>query len=200
MGNPRCKWVRERLPLLAGEELRGLDLRRVERHLIGCPKCRCHRVSLDQTLNVLHAASAHSSAPHDAPSLWPELSRQIRQSRRPAQAPLFTWPRLGFGPAFALGLGLALVVTAIVVGARQPAAGPKTLITANRATPAVASVSAPPALASEAPDPARGETASKPPAETLSVESVPASRMAYDLDHAMPIGSTEVREKSQKTH
>src|SRR4051794_18530463 len=109
MGNPRCRWVRDRLPLLAGEELRGLDLRRVERHLIGCPKCRHHRASLDGALSVLHAASAYAPAQPDAPSLWPDLARQIRHSRRPAQAPVFAWPwRLGLWPAFGLGLGLAV--------------------------------------------------------------------------------------------
>jgi len=199
MGNPRCKWVRERLPLLAGEELRGMDLRRVERHLIGCPKCRYHRVSLDQALSVLHAASAHSPVPHDAPSLWPDLARQIRQSRKPAQTPLFSWSRFGFGPAFAAaGLGLALIVAAIV-GSRQSSTRPTPVLTANRATAIVPSVPVPPAQTSEVPDTARGETASKAPTETVSSESVPAGRMAYDLDHGMPVGP-EVQVRDQKTH
>src|SRR5258707_7287888 len=101
MGNLRCKWVRDRLPLLVGEELRGLDRRRVERHLIGCPQCRQHQASLGEVLGVLRTVAATAVAPVDAPSLWPALARQIRESRRPVPSPtvpaplawLLAWPR-----------------------------------------------------------------------------------------------------------
>src|SRR4051812_18082382 len=98
MGNPRCKWIRERLPLLTGDELVGLDRRRVERHLIGCPECRQHRVALANALEILHTASAYSPVSPEAPSLWPALARQIRESRRPAPTPVFSiaWPRWGW--------------------------------------------------------------------------------------------------------
>src|SRR3954471_14000913 len=121
MGNLRCKWVRDRLPLLVGDELRGLDRRRVERHLIGCPQCRLHQASLGEAVGVLRAVAvtAATGSPSGAPSLWPALARQIRESRRPVPPPTFAgplawllgWPRAIPWPAFVLGLGLALVVT-----------------------------------------------------------------------------------------
>src|SRR5262245_24443614 len=199
MGNPRCKWVRDRLPLLAGEELRGLDLRKVERHLIGCPKCRRHRVSMDEALSVLHTASAHSPAPHNAPSLWPELARQIRDLRRPAaRTPLFVWPRrFGFRPAFALGLSVALIAAAIIaVGSRRPPAGAKPMVD-DRIASAVVPAPAPQPAPVAAPEPSP-EPASKPQTEMVSAETVPANRVGYDLDHAapMPTGAEAVREKT----
>ncbi|MBX6314032.1 MAG: zf-HC2 domain-containing protein, partial [Isosphaeraceae bacterium] len=77
-----CSWVRARLPLLAGGELLGLDRRLVERHLIGCPACRSRWESLRGSLDALHAAAAVDPARPEAPSLWPELARQLRESRR----------------------------------------------------------------------------------------------------------------------
>jgi anti-sigma factor RsiW len=122
MGNSRCHWVRDRLPLLVGDDLRGLDRRRVERHLIGCPQCRQHQAALSQSLEVLRTAAATSPAESDAPSLWPALARQIRESRRPSPKPalalpsplplLVSWLRLNPWPAF--GLGLALLAAAMV--------------------------------------------------------------------------------------
>src|SRR4051794_10101516 len=117
MGNLRCKWVRDRLPLLIGDELRGLDRRRVERHLIGCPRCRQHQASLGQALGALRTVAATVLAPLDAPSLWPALARQIRESRRPVPTPTFptpfarllAWPRANPRPV--LGLGLCLLAT-----------------------------------------------------------------------------------------
>lgn len=76
-----CRWVTRRLPLLAGGELVGADRRRVERHLISCPDCRSRRDAASSSLDLLRAAA---TAPVDAaPSLWPALARQIRESRRP---------------------------------------------------------------------------------------------------------------------
>lgn len=126
MGNPRCHWVRGRLPLLVGDELRGLDRRRVERHLIGCPQCRQHQAALGQALRTLHTAAATTPVQNDAPSLWPALARQIRESRRPTPAPtlaslffpMTSWLRLN--PLPALSLGLVLFATATVsLGIRQ---------------------------------------------------------------------------------
>src|SRR3954447_7200475 len=122
MGNLRCKWVRDRLPLLIGDELRGLDRRRVERHLIGCPRCRQHQASLGQALGVLRTVAATVLAPLDAPSLWPALARQIRESRRPVPTPTFPTPfaRLLAWPRPVLGLGLVLLATmGVSLGIRQ---------------------------------------------------------------------------------
>src|SRR5438874_1450647 len=119
MGSPRCKWVRDRLALLVGDDLRGPDRRRVERHLIGCLPCRQHQAALGQALQTLRTAAATPPAPPDAPSLWPALARQIRESRRPVPTstfsfawPLsFAWPRMNLNPWPALGLGLGLLTT-----------------------------------------------------------------------------------------
>ncbi len=83
MWNDSCRWARERLPLLAGGELAGTDRRRTERHLIGCADCRGRLASMNTSLDVLRAAAAQPSISRDAPSLWPALARQIRESRRP---------------------------------------------------------------------------------------------------------------------
>src|SRR4051794_19162891 len=112
MGTLRCKWVCDRLPLLVDGELRGLDRRRVERHLIGCPHCRQRQAALGQALEALRTVAATSPASSEAPSLWPALARQIRESRRPVATPAFSfpfsfalaWPRAN--PWLALGLGL----------------------------------------------------------------------------------------------
>ena len=61
MGNPRCHWVRDRLPLSVGDDLRGLDRRLVERHLIGCPQCRQHQAALGQALETLRTVAATHS-------------------------------------------------------------------------------------------------------------------------------------------
>jgi anti-sigma factor RsiW len=132
MANPRCHWVRDRLPLLVGDDLRGLDRRRVERHLIGCPQCRQHQAALVQTLEILRTAAAASPAQSDAPSLWPALARQIRESRRPGPKPalafpaplslLASWLRLNPWPVFSFGLGLAVlagVTVAVSPAVRQ---------------------------------------------------------------------------------
>ena len=106
MGNPRCKWVRDRLPLLAGGELAGVERRRTERHLIGCSQCRSHRLALGAALDALHAAAAGPPPTAAAsPSLWPALARQIRESRRPAAASGFPWAFFAFVLASGLGSG-----------------------------------------------------------------------------------------------
>jgi predicted anti-sigma-YlaC factor YlaD len=140
MGNPRCNWVRDRLPLTVGDDLRGLDRRLVERHLIGCPQCRQHQASLGQALETLRTVAATTPTTPDAPSLWPALARQIRESRRPSPAPTFavpspialvvSWLRLNPWPA--LGLGLALLAAATVgLGVRHRVATAEALILAN---------------------------------------------------------------------
>jgi Putative zinc-finger len=95
----RCRWVRGRLPLLDGGELTGTDRRKVESHLLGCPDCRSRRESLAGALGALHAASETAADLSSAPSLWPSLQRQIRETRHE--------PRAG-RPGYSLGLPLPL--------------------------------------------------------------------------------------------
>jgi anti-sigma factor RsiW len=197
MGNPRCSWVRDRLPLLTGDDLVVSDRRRVERHLIGCTKCRECQAALENALQVLHVASAQAPARLDAPSLWPELARQIRQSHRPVSAPAFVWPRFGLRPALALGL---LAVIGITLATRPPRTVVKVAAVSN--VPPVAAPIAP----VEAPAPATGAVAetnresSKPPVtETTASEPAPPTRLGFDLDHGTPMGS-ELREGKQPTY
>src|SRR4051812_13347545 len=77
----RCSWVRVRLPLLTGGELTGLDRREVERHLTGCDGCRREASSLAGALGALRLAALRPPGGPEAPSLWPALARQIRESR-----------------------------------------------------------------------------------------------------------------------
>ena len=198
MGTQRCKWVRGRLPLLVGDDLRGLDRRRVERHLIGCPGCRQHQAALGEALVTLRAAGATSPASSDVPSLWPALARQIRESRRPAPAPGFpfglatAWPRIGFKawPVLGLAAGLGLLVAlGIGLGVRRETAAARVHIAANRRPIAPARV-VPEALeqVSPAPSPHREPPA---PAESTVVDT-PAPRIDYDLEHGRPM--PDVRE------
>src|SRR5262249_9445471 len=104
MGNAQCKWVRDRLPLLAGNDLLGSERRRVERHLIGCPHCRERKEALKSAFELLQVTADEPVVNHNAPSLWPALARQIREARRPAHSPglswLFAWSRLRPWPTF----------------------------------------------------------------------------------------------------
>ncbi len=114
MGRETCRWVADRLALLAGGELLGLERRRVERHVLGCPSCRDRLDRLRDALATLHTASQFDPVPADAPSLWPALARQIQESRRNpspqrVRLRLRTWVRLGLAAtvlAAASGLGV----------------------------------------------------------------------------------------------
>lgn len=124
----RCRWVRRRLALLAGDpegrDLRWDDRRHVERHLIGCASCRAERESLASAVVALHESGASVPVKSGAPSIWPALSRQIRASRHLRPNP---WAGLGFGPSMGLAAGLLVVGTAIgLVGGRiQPPPAPR---------------------------------------------------------------------------
>jgi hypothetical protein len=205
MGNPHCKWVRDRLPLLAGEELTGLDRRWVERHLIGCAKCRQQHQALNQTIQVLQSAAATSPVRADAPSLWPALERQIRESRRPAKTSAFPWLQFGLQPALGVGLGL-LCVAVIVVGARRHGPeGPARVVRTTAPVAAPAPVPGPAIPAGEVVSAAESPDVAKPPAEapapvtTTAIESVPATQLGFDLDHATPM-RPEPREGKQATY
>ena len=87
--NHQCRWVCRRLPLLAGGELAVEERRKVERHLIGCPDCQERRDASAVALTALRCLGEELPSKVDAPSLWPSLSRQIRQSRH--ASPVLAW-------------------------------------------------------------------------------------------------------------
>lgn len=196
MGDPRCKWVRDRLPLLAGDELFGTERRRVERHLIGCARCRDHRSALANALEVLHAASGEAPARPDAPTLWPALARQIQESRRPAATArwthILTWPRL----ALAAGLLAALGFTA--EARRQGANARAQIARAARPLPApVTTLSARPApVPATRPTPVPERVVQIEPAP----EPAPAARYDYVLDHGAPMGPDGGDSKSRPSY
>lgn len=192
MGNDRCRWVRHRLPLLAGGELEVRERRRVERHLIGCSACRDLLGASESALSALRAVALESPARFDAPSLWPALARQIRESRHAVPRPSFrdfARPRLapGLWPALGLAMGLGGVIAASLPRARDlpPAALP---------SPAPVQVVA---VVPEAPAaPPRGPQLDGPTRPVASLtrggvspfESPAAIRINYDLDHGTPVG------------
>jgi hypothetical protein len=142
----RCRWVRRRLALLAGDpeghDLRWDDRRHVERHLICCPSCRSERDTLLSAVGMLQEAGAVSPTTADAPSIWPALAQQIRGSRHVRPNP---WAGLGFGPSLGLAAGLLVAGTAIgLVSGRmnQPPSAPRPEVP----TPVVATPAPRPAL------------------------------------------------------
>jgi hypothetical protein len=185
----RCRWVRPRLPLLAGGELGVQERRRVERHLIGCPDCRDRRDASGEALTVLRAFAERPPARVDSPSLWPALASQIRQSRHVAPSPSW-WELSLLRPwgAFSLAMGLgAVLAAAFVQPSRREAIGP----------PAVADV---PSDVAVEPEPimitSRGALPDGParPPGALPRDignpagPVSASEFNYDLDHMTPMG------------
>lgn len=100
MGRRTCRWAADRLPLLAGGELLGLERRRAERHVLNCPDCQQRLDSLRETIATLQTVASVDPLETEAPSLWPDLALQIQESRRePAPNPvcdrLRSWVRLG---------------------------------------------------------------------------------------------------------
>lgn len=120
-----CRWVRARLPLLAGDDLIGPDRRLTERHLVACPYCRRHLDALRGVLQTLHNAAEVPAIVPETPSLWPDLARQIRESRL---APDRYWPRLLTNPVAALAATLLLTLGTAAVWSRfQTDSSPGTL-------------------------------------------------------------------------
>ena len=192
MGSFRCRWVRDRLPLLAGDELGGSERRRVERHLIACPGCREHRDALSRALEVLATASAVSPVGSAAaPSLWPALARQIRESRRPVAAPAFSlpfglapsWPSVRFWPALGLSLTL-LAAIGTTVGVRQRVSHLRAEIAANERPIWPPLHAARPSVAAGAPAPNLAATSS---ADSSIADNAPHARLDYDLEHGTPM-------------
>lgn len=134
MSHDTCRWVRARLPLLAGDDLLGTERRRAERHLIGCRDCRRHLESLRSAVVALRSAAAAEPAPEltRAPGLWAELERQIHESRR---AVALAWPRL---LAWSAAAALALSATLGVLAARRDRARPPEAPPVARTRPAPA--------------------------------------------------------------
>lgn len=197
MGNAQCKWVRDRLPLLAGDDLVGSERRRVERHLIGCPHCRGRKEALHSAFEVLQAAAEEPAVNPGAPSLWPALARQIRESRRPAPALglswLFAWSRLRPWPTFGLGLVLCLSV-GLTLSVRYQASLWRAQIARNSG-PAVPPLSDE-ALAVDQSSQVRVVHQAEP-----APEASPAPRFDYDLEHGTPMGpDAPIDTKSKLTH
>jgi hypothetical protein len=136
MGNPKCEWVRARLPLWVessedpseqndeGSDLSTEERRSVSQHLRGCASCREHESALKQALEALAAAAAVPRVPRDYPSLWPELERRIanHQNRNPnrLRQPLpLRWGLVAASrrrPRWVVGLSLAAAVVTLMIG------------------------------------------------------------------------------------
>jgi anti-sigma factor RsiW len=196
MGDPHCKWVRDRLPLLAGDELFGTERRRVERHLICCTTCRAHRDALGHALDALHAASAESPTRLDAPTLWPALARQIRESRQPAPArswiSALTWPRLGLAVGLLVALGLSAATRYQMASANA------------RIRQAATPLPHPPIAARLAPAPTVAPVVRPSPERVAQPESVaessPPARYDYMLDHGTPMGPDSADSKTRSSY
>ncbi len=76
-----CRWMRFRLPLLAGGDLLGAERRWADFHLRACPTCRELLASNGAAVDALHAASSEP-APPEPGTLWPALKLRISETRR----------------------------------------------------------------------------------------------------------------------
>jgi Putative zinc-finger len=189
----QCRWVRHRLPLLAGGELGVEERRRVERHLIGCLGCQDRREESTNALTVLRSFAEVAPAKTDAPSLWPALAVQIRQSRHVDARP--SWWEIPLSRpwfAFNVAVGFGLVLAA---GFMQPSIQ-------EQATPAPAvtiqpEVIEPPAILAYSPSPRRAlpDTPARPAGalpQGADGQAEPPSGLLfnYDLDHMTPMSSS----------
>jgi anti-sigma factor RsiW len=177
-----CTRVQACLPLLASGELRGLDRRRAERHLLICARCR-HRLSaLHNALSVLHSVADVPLLRPDSPSLWPTLTQQIEESRRPAA----TWgpfrTQLAGWSAAAAVLGILATTwilrptSPVKTALPSPPPATKAIIQAHKPTPRIAVPVA------------SGRDSS--PKESLSpVESSVSARLAIEPDRSTSVAS-----------
>jgi len=199
--NHQCRWVRHRLPLLAGGELGIEERRRVERHLIGCLGCRDHRDASSEALAALRSFAEEAPTRLDAPSLWPALASQIRESRHVATRPPWweislTRPWLAFSVVVGIGVVLAS-------GFRRP---PVQEEVASIPAPAPAPAPAP-VLAKKLPVVKAPMVAYMPPRRALPdgparsggalprggdgpAEPPSGLQFNYDLDHMTPMNSS----------
>jgi anti-sigma factor RsiW len=222
MGSPqhRCRWVRGRLPLLDGGELTGTDRRKVESHLLICSDCRSDRESLAGALGVLRSASEPVVDGASAPTLWPALQRQIRESRHEPRAarsgyslglPLpLSMPEaeswldviaiLGRDrPRPALRLPFVLAASLLVAGlggvgvevwVRARIANARALVAAGMRPIAVESTVPKHSALDFGPN-----VVSSEPDGPLPIDRSAASRFGYDLDHGTPMDPDTSRAK-----
>jgi len=196
----QCRWINPRLPLLAGGELGIEERRKVERHLIACPDCRERRDASTSALAALRLLGEESPSDRQAPSLWPALDRQIRQSRHLSRPALAWWenplPRSWSLASLATALGVVLVVS---VGSPRPRfqdASPSLRIATTRPDPVPTVEMTTPMVA----EPAHHRSSGRPalpegprPGEltqgALKPIEPPSSilRFDYDLDHGTPM-------------
>jgi hypothetical protein len=199
-----CRWVRPRLPLLAGGELGVDDRRTVERHLIGCSGCRDRKAASTRALTALRSFAQEAPAPA-GPSIWPSLAAEIRRSRHATPRPawrdaVLNWLRAPLAPAipFRPSLGLAFVAAAGLLLAYPGARGrdrdrtraqspivvvepPVDRIAAPAPAPSMASRSKASKTSGALPD------GPNPSASDLKpIEPPPPLRLGYDLDHGSP--------------
>jgi anti-sigma factor RsiW len=190
----RCRWVRHRLPLLAGGELGVEERRKVERHLIGCPGCRDRRDASTGALAALRSFAEESPSDAEAPSLWPALDLQIRQSRHiPPRPPWWDLPVPRSWGVFSLATGLGAVLAASLV---PPSPPPPDRESYEVVAPVVAVET--PMIEPEAPAPLHsGALPEAPPRQAASLSQNPIKpieppssilRFDYDLDHGTPMG------------
>jgi anti-sigma factor RsiW len=178
--------------LLAGDELDAPDRPLVRRHLLGCPSCRRRFEELQAALHVLHLAAAESPVAADSPSIWPELSRQIRESRRPAprRTLSFSWSWSWAGSALALAAGLLFAFLVHVprpgpTPTRPPAPTPIAVVPAS--TPAARPVRHEPPPVQFRPKPAAPpevivKARGRSKKDTLAAETRPSPRGDADAD------------------
>jgi hypothetical protein len=198
---PDCRWIRDRLPLLVGDDLVGLERRKVERHLIACLPCRKERATLTNALGALHAAAAESpvqaTRSSASTSLWPALERQIRESKHEGSRPAFERPNflewleihLRVRPALA-GLTLTLAgLTLLGVGvwshSRTTTANADVLAATQPILPALDSLPEPAPIEAA---PVMSSVVQTESSSGSSSSSPSTSRVDYDLDHGTPMG------------
>ena len=77
----KCHATAELLSDYLEQELEGLRLRRIRRHLDRCGRCRSMVASLGRTIELLHELG--SSDAHRAPSIADAVSRRVRSELGP---------------------------------------------------------------------------------------------------------------------
>jgi hypothetical protein len=189
MWHKGCGWTQARLPLIAGGELIGPERRWVERHLIGCAKCRHHLVSLHEALEVLQTASEdaailEAASLPSAASLWPALERQIREARRP-------WPKASPWAPIATGLAACGLFALALVFWRSGAPVQKTETLPSPVRPQAAAPAPLPAKLVESPP--------KPAPKPVDVVSSPRPAPKKGKPPAPPAESSVVSRSSSES-
>ena len=83
-----CEWVRDWLPLLAGDgervagqsgDVSAEDRRLLEGHLDVCTSCRRRRTALEGALSLLDVVAAQPPVGREGVSVWPDLEGRMRR-------------------------------------------------------------------------------------------------------------------------